>query len=90
MFNKNIEIGFQSAVFHVRQRALRLVSIADPKLRNGLASAMRIDMETWLGLTVRSWGRVCDIRSQVPHVLLLRTLMKFAGLLQGMETQNAG
>ena len=34
---------------------LRLVSIADPKarkLRNRLASVMRIDMETWLGLTL--------------------------------------
>jgi len=45
---------------------LRLVSIADGKarkLRNRLVSAMCIDIETWLGLTLRSSGRVCDIRS---------------------------
>jgi len=51
---------------------------------------MRIDMETWLGLTLRSSGRVCDIRSQVAHVQLLRTPTKFMGLLRGMETKNAG
>jgi len=50
---------------------------------------MRIDMETWLGLTLRSSGRVCIIRSQVTHVQLLRTPTKFVGLLRGMETQNA-
>jgi len=51
---------------------------------------MRIDMETWLGLTLRSSGRVCDIRSQVAYVKLLRTPMKFVGLLRGVETKNAG
>jgi len=51
---------------------------------------MRIDMETWLGLTLRSSGKVCDIRSQVTHVQLLRTPTKFVGLLRGMETKNAG
>jgi len=50
---------------------------------------MRIDMETWLGLTLRSSGRVCDIRSQVADVQLLRTPTKFLGL-RGMETKNAG
>ena len=69
---------------------LRLVSVADRKLRNRLASAMRIDMETWLGLTLRISGRVCDIRSQVAHVQLLRTPTKFVGLLRGMETKHAG
>jgi len=49
---------------------------------------MRIDMETWLGLTLRSSGRVCDIRSKVAHVQLLRTLTKFVGLLRSMETKN--
>jgi len=34
---------------------------------------MRIDMETWLGLTLRSSGRVCDICSQVAHAQLLQT-----------------
>jgi len=51
---------------------------------------MRIDTETWLGLTLRSLGRVCDIRSQVAHVQLLRTPTKFVGLLRGMETKKAG
>ena len=50
---------------------------------------MRIDMETWLGLTLRGSGQVCDIRSQVAHVQLLRTPTKFVGLLRGMETVNA-
>jgi len=71
----------------------RLVSIAGRKarkLRNRLASAMRIDMETWLGLTLRSSGRVCEIPSQVAHVQLLRTPTKFLGLLRGMETKNTG
>ena len=70
----------------------RLVFIADRKarkLRNRLASAMRIDIEIWLGLTLRSSGRVCDIRSQVAPVQLLWTPTKFVGLLQGMETKNA-
>jgi len=71
-------------------RLLRLVSIADRKARNRLASAMRIGMETWLGLTLQSSGRVCDIRSQVAHVQLLQTPTKFVGLLRGMETKNAG
>jgi len=50
---------------------LRLDSIADRKARklhNRLASAMRIDIETWLRHTLRSLGRVCYIRSQVAHV----------------------
>jgi len=51
---------------------------------------MCIDIETWLGLTLRGSGRVCDIRSQVAHVQLLRTPMKFVGLLRDMETKNAG
>jgi len=55
-----------------------------------LASAMRIVMETWLGLTLWRSGRVCDIRSQVAHVQLLWTPTKFVGLLRGMETKNAG
>jgi len=69
----------------------RLVSIVDRKahkLRNRLASAMRIDMETWLGLTLRSSGRICDIHSQVAHVQLLWTPTKFVGLLRGMETKK--
>jgi len=49
---------------------------------------MRIDMETWLGLTLRSSGRVCEIPSQVAHVQLLRTPTKFLGLLRGMETKK--
>ena len=72
---------------------VRLVSIADRKarkLRNRLASVMHIDMETWLGHTLRSSGRVCDIRSQVTHVQFLRTPTKFVGLLRGMERKNAG
>ena len=59
------------------------------KLRNRLASAIRIDMETWLGLTLWSFGRVCEIPSQVAYVQLLRTPTKFLGLLRGMETENA-
>jgi len=35
-------------------------------------------------------GRVCDLRSQVAHVQLLRTPTKFVGLLGGMETKNTG
>jgi len=46
--------------------------------------------ETWLRLTLRSSGRVCDIRSQVAHAQLLRTPTKFVGLLRGMETKYAG
>jgi len=72
---------------------LTLVLLADRKareLRNRFASAMRIDMKTWLGLTLRSSGKVCNIRSQVAHVQLLRTPTRFVGLLQGMETKNAG
>jgi len=51
---------------------------------------MRIDMETGLGLALRCSGRVCDIRSQVAHVQLLRTPMKFVVLLRGMETKDTG
>jgi len=49
---------------------------------------MRIDMETWLGLTLGSSERVCDIRSQATHVQLLRTPTKFLGLLRGMEKKR--
>ena len=51
---------------------------------------MRIDMETRLGLTLWSSGRVCEIPSQVARVQLFRAPMKFLGLLWGMETKNAG
>jgi len=42
---------------------------------------MCIDMELWLGLTLRSLGRVCEIRSQVAHVQLLANTHEIHGVV---------